>query len=60
MKPCAYFDWDEAAARDRLTVPVDDCAMQCGTCGFNPRTADKRVQKARREIRNRLNSQQSM
>jgi hypothetical protein len=60
MKPCAYFDWDEAAARDRLTVPVDDCSMQCGTCGFNPRIADKRVQKARREIRNKLNSQQSM
>lgn len=48
MKPCAYYDWDEAAARDRLKTPVDNCDMQCGTCGFNPAAADKRLEDWRR------------
>ena len=51
MKPCAYYDWDEAAARDRLTIPVSECSMQCAVCGFNPSVADRRIEKARAEIR---------
>lgn len=49
MKPCAFYDWDEAAARDRLTHPVADCQMQCGGCGFNPNVSDRRIEKVRQE-----------
>ena len=50
MKPCAYFDYDEAAARDRLTIPVNECTMQCAVCGFNPAVADRRIETARAAI----------
>lgn len=53
MKPCAYFDYDEAAARDRLTIPVNQCPKQCAVCGFNPAVADKRTETIRKEIRRR-------
>lgn len=51
MKPCAYYDYDDAAARDRLCCPVDNCDMQCGGCGFNPAVMDKRLEEWRRERR---------
>ena len=51
MKPCAYYDYDDAAARDRLTHPADNCDMQCGGCGFNPVVADKRLKEWRRAWR---------
>lgn len=47
MKPCTYYDYDEAAARDRRAWPVHDCAMQCAACGFNPSVADKRLNEKR-------------
>ena len=28
---------------------VDNCAMQCGNCGFNPNVADRRIERRRRE-----------
>lgn len=49
MKPCAFYDWDDAAARDRLAHPTDSCQMQCGICGFNPNVADRRIERWRRE-----------
>lgn len=54
MKPCAYFDYDEAAARDRLTIPVNQCPKQCDMCGFNPAVADKRIEAARTAIRRQV------
>ncbi len=52
MRPCAFYDWDEAAARDRLTYPAD-CQMQCGKCGFNPDVAESRIERVRQWRRNR-------
>jgi hypothetical protein len=48
MKPCAFYDWDDAADRDRLAHPTDNCDMQCATCGFNPAVMDKRLAEWRR------------
>lgn len=50
MKPCAFYDWDDAADCDRLTNPTDNCGMQCGSCGFNPSVADRRIEKVRRAL----------
>ena len=47
MLPCAFYDWDEAAARDRLTHPVDNCQMECDRCGFNPAAAKARIERMR-------------
>ena len=54
MKPCAFYDWDEAAARDRLTCPLPCCEMLCGTCGFNPDVALARIEKVRQQWRNKV------
>jgi len=53
MKPCAFYDWDEAAARDRLTYPVEECENKCGSCGFNPTAAEKRIERVREEWQKR-------
>ena len=56
MKPCAFYDWDDAADRGRLTHPTKNCDMQCAVCGFNPAVADRRLEKVRRELLRSRNS----
>ena len=59
MRPCEYYDWDEAAARDRQMLPVNECQMQCGRCGFNPAVADLRLERIKKSWQSKNSNRRS-
>ena len=48
--PCSYEAWDEVRRKNIQVFPAVNCAYHCGTCGWNPEIAKKRVEKMQAEL----------
>ncbi len=48
--PCSYEAWDEVRHKNVQVFPAVNCAYHCGTCGWNPEIAKKRVEKMQAEL----------